>query len=104
MAEHWLVAMPVAAVLFFAARFRWWLSIPLALIPFGLLVSTWQLMRDDFVGRGLWQEQGWPYFASLWASSLFALSRAGHWNLRKKGQENFVEIARTTAERPLQRT
>lgn len=75
--EHWIVALPVAAIMLLAARWRWWLALPLAL---PLLVLIWgglALPSEPYIGPALLQEQGWPYFGSLWASDLVMAAGLG---------------------------
>jgi hypothetical protein len=68
--EHWIRAVPIAAVLLLAARWRWWLALPLAL-PLGAMIwAGVELPREPYIGPALLQEQGWTYFASLWCSDV----------------------------------
>jgi len=69
--EHWIVALPVAACVLLATRWRWWLALPLAL-PLAAIVSTHAALSttDRDLGDALLREQGWPYFLSLWGSDL----------------------------------
>jgi hypothetical protein len=66
--EHWIVALPVAAVLLLATCWRWWLALPLALPVVALIWSGVELRSEPYIGPALMQEQGWGYFISLWSS------------------------------------
>jgi len=72
--QHWLLAIPLAAVLFLVARFRWRLGALLAVVPALVLWASYDLTFDGHVGSALLHEQGWPYFASLWGSDLLLLA------------------------------
>ncbi len=78
---HWIVAAPLAAMLFLAASIRWWLFVPLLVVPAFFLFGTLDLTLDPHVGSALLQEQGWVYFLSLWASDALMLAAlaAGAW-------------------------
>lgn len=71
--QHWLLALPLAAVLFLAASFRWWLGAVLAVVPVFILLGSLDMTFDEYIGPALWREQGWPYFASRWAPDLLML-------------------------------
>jgi hypothetical protein len=71
--QHWLLALPLAAILFLAASFRWWLGAVLAVVPVFILLGSIDMTFDKYIGPALWHEQGWPYFASLWGSDLLIL-------------------------------
>jgi hypothetical protein len=71
--QHWLLAIPLAAILFVAASFRWWLGAVLAVVPVFILLGSIDMTFDEYIGPALWQERGWPYFASLWGSDLLML-------------------------------
>jgi hypothetical protein len=68
--EHWIRAIPVAAVLLVLARWRWWLALPLAPPLVMLIWAGLALPSEPYIGPALLQEQGWPYFLSLWGSDL----------------------------------
>jgi hypothetical protein len=72
--EHWLVATPAAALLFFAASFRWWLALPLGIVPTVLVSGSLDMTLDHQFGGALWHEQGFPYFLSLWSSDVFVVA------------------------------
>jgi hypothetical protein len=38
--QDWLLALPLAAVLFLAASFRWWLGAVLAVVPVFILLGS----------------------------------------------------------------
>lgn len=59
-----------AIVVFFAARFRWWLGF--AGLAFGLflLAGTVDLVSDRFVGQALLREQGSQYFVLAFGSDV----------------------------------
>ncbi len=71
--RHWVIAIPIAAVLFAAGSHRWWLGALLAVVPIFILLGSIDMTFDQYVGPALWREQGWPYFASLWSSDLLML-------------------------------
>jgi hypothetical protein len=75
--DHWIVAVPVAILVFLIARFRWWLAIPIAVVPAIFLSGSFDMTADPHIGGGLWQEQGLPYFLSLWSSDLFVVVALG---------------------------
>lgn len=68
--KHWTLALPLAATMFLAGRWRWWLVVPLALLLVVLIGGGWDLYREPHIGPALVKEQGWRYFVSLWASDL----------------------------------
>lgn len=68
--EHWILALPVAAIMLVASRWRWWLALPLALPLVVLIWAGLELPSEPYIGPALLQEQGWLYFASLWGSDL----------------------------------
>ncbi len=74
---HWIVAAPLAAILFLAASVRWWLSVPLLLVPAFFVFATLDLTLDPHVGSALLHEQGWVYFLSMWASDALMLVALG---------------------------
>jgi hypothetical protein len=90
--QHWFLAIPIAAALFLAGSFRWWLGALLAIVPAFSLLGSIDMTVDQYIGPALWREQGWPYFASLWGSDLLMLSalllgiRRG-WARRQPGHE-----------------
>jgi hypothetical protein len=68
--EHWILALPVAVIVLVAARWRWWLAIPLALPLVMLIWAGVDLHTEPDIGPALLREQGWAYFFSLWGSDL----------------------------------
>lgn len=74
MSQHWYVAVPLTIALYFAGRFRWWLGAFLGILPTFLLIGAIEMALDPHVGRGLWREQGWLYFMSLWSSDMLMLA------------------------------
>lgn len=75
--EHWMVALPVAAIMLLAARWRWWLALPLALPLLALICAGLALPTEPYIGPALLQEQGWPYFGSLWGSDVVMAAGLG---------------------------
>ena len=71
--EHWMFAGVLATLVFLAVRWRWWLAIPL-ILPLAFVISAEWESPGDLIGAAILEEQGWPYFVSLWCSYLFMAS------------------------------
>lgn len=85
--EHWILALPMAAALLLMPRWRWWTALPLAFLLAALIHATMELPNEPNFGAGLLEEQGWPYFASLWSSDsmmVVALAIGGFLGWRRR--------------------
>jgi hypothetical protein len=65
-----------AVMVFFAARYRWWLGFAGLIFGLFLLAGTVALVFDQFVGQALLHEQGIPYFVAAFASDVAVLLSA----------------------------
>ena len=86
-AENWLKAMPVGAIVFFGGYFRWWVGALLGVAPLLMLWGAVYLMLIDLIGAGLINEQGAAYPISMFGPGVIAsiLCGVGIWcGLRRR--------------------
>lgn len=66
----------VGVVLFFIARFRWWLGVLLSPIPMVLVAESFSLWNEKAMQEAILIEQGWVYFGVLGMQGIFVLTGA----------------------------
>ena len=73
----WVQAVLIGCVAIVAGRFRWWLGLPLMILPVVIALSTFGLRHTPGLGADIIKEHGESYFLNFYASALLATVMVG---------------------------
>ncbi len=73
----WVQAAMIGAVAFLVGWFRWWLALPLLLLPAVIALAALGSRYDESVARAIVEEHGDVYFAHSYASAGLAAVLVG---------------------------
>ncbi len=73
----WLQAVLIGSIAILLGRFRWWLGLPLMILPIVIALSTVWLEDLSGMGPEIVEELGHSYFTHFYASALLAAIMVG---------------------------
>jgi hypothetical protein len=73
----WSQAVLIGCIAIVAGRFRWWLGLPLMILPVVIALSTFGLRHTPGLGAEIIKEKGESYFLNFYASALLAAVMVG---------------------------
>lgn len=69
----WAQAVVFGFVIYVAGSYRWWLGLPLMLFPVIVLLGTYRMQHDKFIGPAALAERGEIYFPLLYSADFLLL-------------------------------